>query len=86
LPFKEKHVLSLSKGDSRKARLLTAERLINAFAQNQKSKDQSKIKSTPPQSSPALRAREEAGAGAKSKWIPACAGMTIRLSADTNLC
>jgi hypothetical protein len=36
-----------------------------------KNKDQSKIKSTPPQSSPALRAREEAEAGAKSrsKWM-----------------
>src|SRR5688500_17046948 len=32
---------------------------------------QSKIKGAPPQSSPALRAREEARAGARSKWIPA---------------
>jgi hypothetical protein len=44
--------------------------------------ERSEIKSTPPQSSPALCAREEAeanaGAGAKarSRWIPACAGMT----------
>jgi hypothetical protein len=41
-----------------------------------------KIKSTPPQSSPALRAREEVKAAAnaearsRSRWIPAFAGMT----------
>jgi hypothetical protein len=46
------------KSDSRNAR--------NAFSSNKelKSNDQSKIKGTPPQSSPALRAREEAKAEA----------------------
>jgi hypothetical protein len=67
----------IKKSDSRKARLSTA--VVNAFASRQdesqvtgsspsrgwRAKNQSKIKGTPPQSSPALRAREEARSEAK---------------------
>jgi hypothetical protein len=73
-------------------RKVTRAKRETLFCFEAKSKVQSKIKSTPPQSSPALRAREEAeaNAGAKkqksktrsrsrSRWIPACAGMTAVL-------
>jgi hypothetical protein len=44
LPFKEKHVLNLSKGDSLKARLSTAEWLVNAFSLTEKSRKSALIR------------------------------------------
>jgi hypothetical protein len=45
------------------------QRSWSSFASKQQQREQSKIKSTPPQSSPALRAREEATAKALSTHV-----------------